>query len=152
MRKILSLSQSQRFSDLALLLLRLFVGLFLIWGVWDNITSPERMQEFVGFLEKHGFPSPRILAPVSVYAQFAIGVAFVLGLLTRWAGVLCVINFVVAIVMVDYLGGMRGIFPSGCLVVIGLYLATHGAGRYSIDAAIGANDAPRTTGGVRLMK
>ncbi len=152
MRKILSLSQSQRFSDLALLLLRLFVGLFLIWGVWDNITSPERMQEFVGFLEKHGFPSPRILAPVSVYAQFAIGVAFVLGLLTRWAGVLCVINFVVAIVMVDYLGGMRGIFPSGCLVVIGLYLATHGAGRYSIDAAIGANDAPRSTGGVRLMK
>ncbi len=152
MRKILSLSQSQRFSDLALLLLRLFVGLFLIWGVWDNITSPERMQEFVGFLEKHGFPSPRILAPVSVYAQFAIGVAFVLGLLTRWAGVLCVINFVVAIVMVDHLGGMRGIFPSGCLVVIGLYLATHGAGRYSIDAAIGANDAPRTTGGVRLMK
>lgn len=152
MRKILSLSQSQRFSDLALLLLRLFVGLFLIWGVWDNITSPERMQEFVGFLEKHGFPSPRILAPVSVYAQFAIGVAFVLGLLTRWAGVLCVINFVVAIVMVDYLGGMRGIFPSGCLVVIGLYLATHGAGRYSIDAAIGANEAPRTTGGVRLMK
>lgn len=152
MRKILSLSQSQRFSDLALLLLRLFVGLFLIWGVWDNITSPERMHEFVGFLEKHGFPSPRILAPVSVYAQFAIGVAFVLGLLTRWAGVLCVINFVVAIVMVDYLGGMRGTFPSGCLVVIGLYLATHGAGRYSIDAAIGANEAPRTTGGVRLMK
>lgn len=152
MRKILSLSQSQRFSDLALLLLRLFVGLFLIWGVWDNITSPERMQEFVGFLEKHGFPSPRILAPVSVYAQFAIGVAFVLGLLTRWAGVLCVINFVVAIVMVDYLGGMRGTFPSGCLVVIGLYLATHGAGRYSIDAALGANDAPRAAGGVRLMK
>ncbi len=152
MRKILSLSQSQRFSDLALLLLRLFVGLFLIWGVWDNITSPERMQEFVGFLDKHGFPSPRILAPLSVYAQFAIGVAFVLGLLTRWAAVLCVINFVVAIVMVDYLGGMRGIFPSGCLVVIGLYLATHGAGRYSIDAAIGANEAPRTTGGVRLMK
>ncbi len=152
MRKFLSLSQAQPFSDLALLLLRLFVGLFLIWGVWDNITSPERMQEFVGFLEKHGFPSPRILAPLSVYAQFAIGVAFVLGLLTRWAGVLCAINFVVAIVMVDHLGGMRGVFPSGCLVVIGLYLATHGAGRYSIDAAIGANQAPRTTGGVRLMK
>jgi putative oxidoreductase len=152
MRKYLSLSQAQRFSDLALLLLRLFVGLFLMWGVWDNITSPERMQEFVGFLDKHGFPSPRILAPVSVYAQFAIGAAFVLGLVTRWAGVLCVINFIVAIAMVDHLGGMRGIFPSGCLVLIGLYLATHGAGRYSIDAAIGANEAPRATGGVRLMK
>jgi putative oxidoreductase len=152
MRKILSLSQAQRFSDFALLLLRIFVGLFLIWGVWDNITSPERMQEFIGFLEKHGFPSPRILAPLSVYAQFGIGVAFVLGLVTRWAGILCAINFIVAIVMVDHLGGVRGIFPSGCLVVIGLYLATHGAGRYSIDAAIGANEAPRTGGGVRLMR
>lgn len=152
MRKILSLSQAQRFSDLALLLMRIFVGLFLIWGVWDNITSPERMQEFVEFLAKHGFPSPAILAPLSVYAQFAIGVAFVLGFVTRWAGVLCVINFVVAIAMVDHLGGMRGIFPSGCLVVMGLYLATHGAGRYSIDAAIGANDSPRAAGGVRLMR
>jgi len=45
-----------------------------------------------------------------------------------------------------------GVFPSGCLVVIGLYLATHGAGRFSIDAALGANELPRMTGGVRLKK
>src|SRR5688572_11529274 len=101
MRKYLFLSQAQPFSDFALLLLRIFVGLFLIWGVWDNVSSPERMQEFVAFLEKHRFASPRILAPLSVYVQLAIGVAFVLGLVTRWAGILCVITFVVAIVMVD---------------------------------------------------
>jgi putative oxidoreductase len=152
MRKFLYLSQAQSFADFALLLLRIFVGLFLIWGVWDNVTSPERMQEFVAFLQKHDFPSPRILAPLSVYAQLAIGAAFALGVMTRWAGILCVINFVVAIALVDRFGGMRGIFPSGCLVVIGLYLATHGAGRYSIDAALGANDAPRQAGGVRLMR
>ncbi len=152
MRNFLYLSQAQRFSDFTLLLLRIFVGLFLIWGVWDNITNPDRMQEFVAFLQSHGFPSPRILAPLSVYLQFAIGAAFVLGLITRWAGLLCAINFVVAIAMVDRFGGMRGVFPSGCLVVIGLYLATYGAGRYSIDAALGANDTPRATGGVRLMR
>jgi uncharacterized membrane protein YphA (DoxX/SURF4 family) len=61
-----------------------------------------------------------------------------------------VIIFVVAIVMVDRFGGMRGIFPSGCLVFIGLYLATHGAGRFSVDAAIRANDLPRAAGGVRF--
>ena len=59
---------------------------------------------------------------------------FVLGLFTRWAGIVCVVIFVVAIAMVDRFGGMRGIFPSGCLVVIGLYLATYGAGRFSVDA------------------
>ena len=152
MRKFLFLSQAQRFSDFALLLLRIFVGLFLIWGAWDSVTSPERMQEFVGFLEKHDFPSPRILAPLSVYAQLAIGIAFVLGLVTRWAGILCAIIFAVAIVMVDSAGGVRGVFPSGCLVFIGLYLATHGAGRFSIDAALGANESKRASGGVRLMR
>jgi putative oxidoreductase len=150
MRKFLFLSSAQRFSDFALLLLRLFVGLFLVWGVWDNITSTTRMHEFAAFLGKHGFPSPQIFAPVSVYLQLAIGAGFMLGLFTRWAGIFCAIHFAVAIVLVDRFGGMRGIFPSGCLVLIGLYLATYGAGRFSVDAAMRANDLPRANGGVRF--
>ena len=150
MRKLLFLNSAQRFGDVALLVLRLFVGLFLIWGVWDNITDSARMQEFVAFLAKHEFPSPKVLAPVCVYLQLAIGLGFVLGLFTRWAGIFCVIVFIVAIAMVDRFGGMRGIFPSGCLVAIGLYLATYGAGRFSVDAALRANDPPRSNGGVKF--
>lgn len=150
MRKLLFLNSAQRFSDFALLLLRVFVGLFLIWGVWDNITDSTRMHEFASFLAKHDFPSPAILAPVSVYLQLAIGAGFILGLFTRWAGIVCAIVFIVAIAMVDRFGGMRGIFPSGCLVFIGLYLATYGAGRISMDAALKANELPRASGGVRL--
>jgi len=153
MRKLVFLAAAQPFGDFALLLQRLFVGLFLVWGVWDNITSAERMQEFVAFLTKFGFPNPRVLAPVSVYLQFAIGLGFIFGLFTRWAGIFCAIHFVIAIVMVDHAGGMRGIFPSGCLVVIGMYLATYGAGRFSVDAVLRANDVPRTaSGGVRLKR
>ncbi len=152
MRKFLYLSSAQRFADFALLLMRVFVGLFLIWGVWDNITDSARMQEFVEFLRKFKFPSPGLLAPLSVYVQLAIGLGFVFGLFTRWAGILCVINFLVAIVMVDRFGGMRGVFPSGCLVAIGLYLATHGAGRFSLDATLKANDTPRGHSGVRLKR
>jgi putative oxidoreductase len=152
MRKFLYLSTAQRFGDFALLLMRVFVGLFLIWGVWDNITDPARMREFVEFLRKFHFPSPGLLAPVSVYLQLLIGIAFVLGLFTRWAGILCVINFAVAIAMVDRFGGMRGVFPSGCLIVIGLYLATHGAGRFSLDASLKANETPRGNSGVRLKR
>ena len=150
MRKFLYLNSAQRFSDVALLLLRVFVGLFLVWGVWDNVTDSARMREFSSFLAKHQFPFPEILAPVSVYLQLAIGVGFVLGAFTRWAGILCVIIFVVAIVMVDRFGGMRGVFPSGCLVFIGLYLATYGAGRLSVDAVLRANDQPRSSSGVRF--
>src|SRR5262245_1815003 len=111
MRKLLFLSPAQKFGDFALLLLRVFVGLFLIWGVWDNVTEPARMSEFAAFLGKHGFTQPKLLAPVSVYLQLAIGIGFVLGLFTRWAGIFCVITFVVAIAMVDRFGGMRGVFP-----------------------------------------
>ena len=152
MRKLLFLNSAQRFGDFALLLLRVFVGLFLIWGVWDNVTSAERMREFADFLAKHQFPNPKILAPLSVYTQLLAGAGFLVGLFTRWAGILCVINFVAAIWMVDRFGGMRAVFPSGCLVVIGLYLATHGAGRFSIDEMLRANDVPRAPGGVRLKK
>ena len=150
MRKFLFLNSAQRFSDVALLLLRVFVGLFLIWGVWDNITDGARMQEFVSFLGKYGFTSPKILAPVSVYLQLAIGLGFVLGMFTRWAGIVCVIHFVIAIAMVDRFNGMRGVFPSGCLIVIGLYLATYGAGGLSVDAFLRANELPRANGGVRF--
>ncbi|HKU89795.1 MAG TPA: DoxX family protein [Steroidobacteraceae bacterium] len=152
MRKFLSLAPAQRFSDFTLLLLRLFVGLFLIWGVWDNISESARMQEYAAFLGQHGFPSPRLMAPLSAWLQLAIGIGFVLGMFTRWAGILCAVHFVIAIAMVDHHGGMRGVFPSGCLVLIGLYLATYGAGRFSIDAALRANELPRAAGGVRLRR
>ena len=150
MRKLLFLNSAQRFGDFALLLLRVFVGIFLIFSVWERVVSTEHLHEFVEFLRKHRFASPEILAPVSVYLQLAIGTGFILGLFTRWAGIFCVIHFAIAIAMVDRFAGMTGVFPAGCLIVIGLYLATHGAGRLSLDAALRANDPPRAGGGVRL--
>ena len=152
MRKFAYLSTAQRFADGALLLMRVFAGMFLIWNVWENITSAGHMQTYAGFLQDHGFPVHRLLAPLSIYLQAAIGAAFILGLFTRWAGLLCAIHFVIAIVMVDHQGGMRGIFPAGCLVVIGLYLATRGAGRFSFDEALRGNEVPRSVGSVRLRK
>lgn len=129
----LYLSNAKRFDDVALLLMRVVIGSFLVWGVHDNVLHAEHMQEFVGFLAKFGFPVPELMAPLSVYVQLIVGVCFVLGLLTRWAGVLCAINFIVAVAMVDHLGGVRGSIASICLILIGLYMATHGAGRYSLD-------------------
>ena len=136
MKRLVFLPDLARFGDAALLLLRLMVGAFLIYGVWDNIVSPERMAEFVGFLTKFGFAWPEFMAPLSVWAQFLVGVAFILGLFARWAGLICAFNFIVAIAMVDQHAGIRGSFPSACLVFIGLYLATHGAGRFSLDARL----------------
>ncbi|MDP3853366.1 DoxX family protein [Phenylobacterium sp.] len=112
---VLTLSFLSRGSDAALLLMRLMIGSFLIFGVWDNIASVERMTELEGFLSKFGFPAPELMAPLSVWAQFACGVAFIAGLATRWAGLVCAFNFVVAIAMVDHHQRIRGSFPSASL-------------------------------------
>lgn len=129
----LMLAPLRRFEDGALLLMRLVTGAFLVWGVQDNLVSAERMHEFEQFLAKFGFAAPTFMARLSVWAQFLVGVAFIAGFLTCWAGIVCAMNFIVAIVMVDAHGGIRASFPSACLVVIGLYLACRGAGRISVD-------------------
>lgn len=132
----LTLPQLAGGADLALLAMRLVVGGFLIFGVWDNIVSAERMAEFEKFLSLKGFAMPKLMAPLSVYAQFLAGVAFIAGFATRWAGLVCAFNFVVALVMVDAALGIRPAFPAAALVVIGLVFATIGAGRISTDALL----------------
>jgi putative oxidoreductase len=136
MKRFLFLPKLAALSDTALLLLRLLTGSFLIHGVWDNITSAQRMQEFVGFLTLNGFVAPSLMAPLSVYAQFFIGIALCLGLLTRWAGLLLAFNFTVGVIMVHLGQSFREIWPAAVLVVIGLLLAAQGAGRLSLDAYI----------------
>jgi putative oxidoreductase len=134
---MLNLAWLRGFEPLAVLLLRAFVGVFLIYGVWDNITSLERMEEFERFLRNLHCPLPWLAARVSVWAQFAIGVLLVPGLLTRWAGLLLTVNFVVAVLLLQGSGAsFRELFPPGILVAIGLYFATAGAGRWSLDHGV----------------
>jgi putative oxidoreductase len=122
-----------KLSNLALLLMRVAVGAFLIWGVWDNIIDADRMREFEKFLAGHGFAWPTFMAPLSVYAQFICGLFFIGGFLTRWAGIICAFNFIVALIMVDAAGGIRSAFPAGILVLFGLFVATNGGGAISLD-------------------
>ncbi len=132
----LVLPQLSRGADAALLLSRVSVGAFLIWGVADNITSAEHMAKFAAFLKQYGFPAPELAAPLGVAVQAGCGLLFVAGFATRWAGLLCALNFIIAIVMVDQHAGPRGAYPAWSLVVLGLILATIGPGRFSVDARL----------------
>jgi uncharacterized membrane protein YphA (DoxX/SURF4 family) len=135
MRKdLLLLTPLARLSDLALLLLRWVTGAFLIYQSHDNVLSAERMEEFEKFLTQFGFWAPGIMAPVCVWAQFLCGFAFILGALTRWAGLITTFVFVVAVWMVHWPQDFPGWWPGLILIFLGLLFATHGPGRYSIDA------------------
>ncbi|MFP7721764.1 DoxX family protein [Lysobacter sp. A3-1-A15] len=132
----LNLDRYSHLSDATLMLLRVVTGAFLVHGTWDNVTSSERMQEFVVFLTQNGFAWPQLMAPLSVYAQSACGGLLVLGLLTRWAGLVVAFNFVVAVVMVHWQQDFRGWWPALVLVLLGLHFAAQGGGRYALDAVL----------------
>lgn len=128
------LKSLERFIDHTLLALRLLTGAFLVHEVWDNIVSAERMQEFADFLTQFGFPMPEVMAPLSVWVQFACGLALILGLLTRWAGALLFVNFTVAVIMVHWAEPFRGWWPAIVLVFLGAHFAAAGSGRFGFDA------------------
>lgn len=141
MKDWIRLDGLKRGEDAAILVLRLYLGGFLIWGVWDNITSAERMAEFQGFLTALNAPMPSLAAPVSVWAQMLIGVVLIPGLLTRWAGLLLSVNFLVAAALIAPTQGIfpdipRELFGPMMCVLAGLVLATHGAGAWSADAQL----------------
>ena len=122
--------------DLGLLLLRWVTGAFLIYQSHDNVFSAARMDEFEKFLTQFGFAAPELMAPLSVYAQFACGILFILGLLTRWAGLVTAFNFSVAVWMVHWPQDLAGWWPALILVFVGLLFGTMGAGRFAVDARI----------------
>lgn len=137
MKTWIRLDGLKRGEDAAFLALRLYLGGFLIWGVWDNFVSTARMAEFEAFLTGLNCPLPALAAPVAVWAQLLIGVLLIPGLLTRWAGLLLAGNFLVAVLLLGGAGASaRDLFGPMMCVLAGLVLAAHGAGQWSADARI----------------
>jgi uncharacterized membrane protein YphA (DoxX/SURF4 family) len=126
----------KRHEELSLAALRILTGGFLVHGTLDNVTSAARMEEFTGFLAAHDFILPELMAPLSVYAQFVGGILLILGLLTRWTGLVIAFNFVVAVWMVHWPQEFRLWWPAIVLVFLGLHFACSGAGRWSADALL----------------
>ena len=139
-RDIFFLEGLRKFADLGLLLLRLLTGAFLVYGVLDNVVSAGRMEEFSAFLKSNNFPEASVMAPISVYTQLICGVALTLGVLTRWAGIVIAIHFVIALVMVHWSQDFRGWWPAIVLVGIGLQYSLTGAGSISVDALIARDE------------
>jgi len=133
----LSLPSLSRWSDLTLFGLRALTGAFLMHETWDNVESRARMGELVSFLGQHGFPLPWLLAPLSVAVQFGCGALLVVGLLTRWAGLLVAANFAIAVLMVHFDEPFRGWWPALVLVFLGLHFAAAGSGKFGLDGLFG---------------
>ncbi len=131
--RLLLLPDLARLSDLGLLLLRFVTGAFLIYQSHDNILSAERMDEFVKFMTQFGFVYPELMAPWAVWWQFLAGIGFILGLFTRFFGLVTMVQFIVACWMVHWPQDFSGWWPALILVFLGLYFGLRGSGRYGLD-------------------
>lgn len=119
--------------DVGLLLLRLFVGVRLVYGVIDNLIAWERMIEFRDFLALHNFPLPLASAVISVYAQFLSGLMFVIGYKIRLAAALMIINFLVALVMVHLRDSFEDVTPPLAMLFCSILFLFYGAGRFALQ-------------------
>jgi putative oxidoreductase len=94
-----------------------------------------------GAFAQMGAPLPEITGPLVALVEFLGGLALVVGLLTRLAGLGLAITMIGAIVLVHLAGGF--FLPSGIefaltLLAIAVTFVITGAGRYSLDHAIAA--------------
>ena len=119
--------------DVGTLLLRLFIGVRLIYGVLDNVLHWERMIEFADFLRQFKFPFPLVNAIVSVYAQLITGILILIGWKIRWAALVMVINFLVALIMVHRGQTLEQMTPALAILFSNLLFFFTGAGKYSLD-------------------
>ena len=120
--------------EIGVLLLRIFIGVRLIYGVMDNVLSWQHMIEFSHFLERFNFPYPLISAAVSVYAQLVAGLLFVLGFRIRIAALLMIVNFAVALFMVHANDSFEGMTPALAILFCSFLFLFQGSGKYSLDA------------------
>lgn len=133
MNKIYRFFESR--SYIGLFLLRLFIGLRLLYGVLDNLVSWDQMLEFSNFLEANQFPFPVICAVISVWIQAIGAVLLLIGFKTRIAALLLTVNFLVALVFfhLRIQDSIEGMTPASAMLFGCLTLLFTGAGKFSLD-------------------
>ena len=119
--------------DIGILLLRIFIGVRLVYGVLDNVLHWERMIEFKDFLQQFHFPLPLVRSIVSVYAQLIAGILILIGWKIRWAAAVMIINFLVAIFMVHRNQSFEEMTTPLAMLFSSLLFFFTGSGKYSVD-------------------
>lgn len=117
--------------DVGLLFVRVAVGLVFIHAGWGKVSGIEQV---VGFFGALGIPE--WLAYVVASVEFLGGIALVLGIFVRYAGILLASIMLVAIWKVHWANGFSaangGYENQLVLLLAALALMTSGAGKYSL--------------------
>jgi putative oxidoreductase len=116
-----------------LLVLRLVAGWRLIAGVWEYALRLKPISEVEGFFTQLHMPFPLAGAYLSVYAQIICGVLFIIGLWVRWAALIMIINFCIALIAAHLNDSIIKSFPAWALLAISVCLLFEGSGKVSLE-------------------
>lgn len=131
----------EKYRDLAPLVLRVALGLVFFMHGWQKLgmMGVDGVSTFLGSL---GFPLPAVFAVILIAIEILGGIALILGLFTHIAAKLAMIVAIVAFFTVHVKNGFF-IQGGGYEFIILIFAAAFslmmtGAGKYSLDAKMGA--------------
>jgi len=121
--------------NLALLLLRIGVGLIFVLAGWGKLTGIENVQGFFGNV---GIPMAGIMAWVVAIVEFVGGIMVLIGYKIKVPSLLLAFIMIVAILTVKLGGdgGFSGMRVDIMLLVTSLALAIQGSGGYSVEGML----------------
>ena len=138
MRRLLPLNP-----DAALLILRVVLGVIMIYHGWPKVTGLGGVIE--GFTQM-GVPLPAVAAVFATVAEFFGGLLMLVGAFTDIAGLLFAIDMLGAIVLVHAKNGFavneNGFEWPLALLSMSLAIALAGPGRYAVQPS-GGTAGPR---------
>jgi putative oxidoreductase len=122
--------------DIALLALRVVLGVIMIYHGWPKVTNlGGTIEGFTGM----GVPLPAFSAVFAAVAEFGGGLLILLGVLTDIAGLAFAIDMLGAIAVVHAKNGFAvdkgGVEWPLALLAMALAIALAGPGRYSVGGA-----------------
>jgi putative oxidoreductase len=133
-----------RLQPWTLFLLRIALGVAMVYNSWSKVYPPggfhhghylAAVETFNNFVAHMGLP--RWLGYFSTVTEFLGGLCLIVGLLTRFWGLMVAINMIFAIALVNAHHGYSGSQYSIALTTMALMLFTAGSGAISLDRRFG---------------
>ena len=134
-------SIGQKWQSEIYLALRVVTGLLFVYHGYAKVFVMG-MDGVTGFFTNVGIPMASLMAVLVSYGELLGGIALILGLFTHWVAKLNVLIMLGAIYFVHLAKGydsMAGGYEYQLMIlVVCLYIAAMGAGKYSLDAKLRA--------------